>query len=390
MTRPATSTPRQAPLGQVPPEVLAAQDYEALAPQFMAPATLAYVAGGSGLDHTAQANRQAFTAWQILPRLLRAVADGHTRLQLGGQTLQHPIALAPVAHQRLVHPQAERASAQAAEATDSLMVASTLSSLTLEDIAQAGASRRWFQLYLQPRREDSLALLRRAELAGYQAVVLTLDAQVQQPSRRALLAGFRLPADCQAANLLGQAPAAAPSQAPGESAVHQAMRQAAQWTDLDGLLAHSRLPVWVKGVLAPDDATALQARGVAGLVVSNHGGRTLDGVPASLQMLPAIRRAVGPGYPLLFDGGVRSGRDVFTALALGANAVLMGRLPLYAMSVAGALGVAHLLKLLREELALCMAVAGCATLADIQPSCLVATPPSAVQPLPHSDEAAPC
>jgi isopentenyl diphosphate isomerase/L-lactate dehydrogenase-like FMN-dependent dehydrogenase len=363
------------PLNGVPDEVLAAQDYEALAPRFLSAPTLAYLMGGSGHDHTLRANRRAFAAWQILSRLLRDVSAGHTRLTLAGQALAHPLLLAPVAHQRLVHPQAERALAQAAEATDSLMLASTLSSVTLEDIAAAGVRRRWFQLYLQPRRSDSLALLRRAEAAGYQAIVLTLDARAQQPSRRAVQAGFRLPDDCTPANLAGQVPHAAPPLHDGDCPVLQGLMTGAPTVaDLDWLLAASRLPVWVKGVLLADDAVALRGRGVAGLVVSNHGGRTVDGVPASLQVLPAIRRAVGAGFPLLLDGGVRSGADVFKALALGANAVALGRLPVLALAVAGALGAAHALKLLREELALCMATAGCATVAEIGPHCLWPSP----------------
>ncbi|MET0377914.1 MAG: alpha-hydroxy-acid oxidizing protein, partial [Spongiibacteraceae bacterium] len=139
---------------------------------------------------------------------------------------------------------------------------------------------------------------------------------------------------------------------------------------LDWLLTQTSLPVWIKGVLHPEDARALQARGVAGIVVSNHGGRTLDGAPASLHALPVIRAVVGDRYPLLFDSGTRSGTDIFKALALGANAVSIGRLQMYALSVAGALGVAHMIKLLHEELEACMALAGCATLADIRRTAL--------------------
>jgi isopentenyl diphosphate isomerase/L-lactate dehydrogenase-like FMN-dependent dehydrogenase len=141
--------------------------------------------------------------------------------------------------------------------------------------------------------------------------------------------------------------------------------------DLAWLMAQTTLPVWIKGVLHPDDARALQGAGAAGLVVSNHGGRGLDGAPASLACLAAVRAAVGPAYPLLFDGGIRSGGDIFKALALGADAVAVGRLQLYALHVAGALGVAHMVRLLVEELEVCMALAGCARVADIVPSSLM-------------------
>lgn len=357
---------------QLPPGLYNAIDYERLAMQQLEPGRLAYIAGGCGWDASVAANRAAFARWAILPRLLRDLQAGHGRLQLAGQAFEHPFFLAPVAHQRLVHAEAECASARAAEATGSTLVASTLSSCPLEDIASAnGPGRRWFQLYLQPERGHSLQLLRRAEAAGYQAIVLTLDASIQLASRSALQAGFVMPADCTPANLAGFAAPPAPRLAEGESRIFQAaMRHAPSWDDLHWLLASTRLPVWVKGVLHPEDACQLQGAGATGLIVSNHGGRSLDGAPASLDMLAAVRAAVGPGYPLLFDGGIRSGQDAFKALALGADALLIGRLQVYALAVAGALGVAHLLQLLVQELHACMAQAGCARLADITPDCL--------------------
>ncbi|MGD9774973.1 alpha-hydroxy acid oxidase [Diaphorobacter sp.] len=360
----------------IPSGVWNAIDYEQLAPRHMDAGRLAYVAGGCGWDTAVAANRAAFAAWAIVPRLLRDVRGGHTRLTLGGLELPHPLLLAPVAHQRLAHPDAEIATACAAQATGTCLVASTLSSCTLEAIAAASGPARWFQLYLQPERAHTQGLLRRAEAAGYCAIVLTLDASIQLASRSALRAGFAMPADCAPANLATYpAPAAAPL-AEGDSRIFQgAMRHAPTWDDLHWLLGVARLPVWVKGVLHPDDARALQAAGVAGLIVSNHGGRSLDGAPAALHALPAVRAAVGEGYPVLLDGGVRSGADAFKALALGANAVLIGRLQMYALAVAGALGVAHMLQLLTEELHACMAQAGCALLCDITPDCLAPQTP---------------
>ena len=355
----------------IPAGVHNAIDYERLAPQYLEAGRHAYVAGGCGWDQTVAANRAAFTRWAVLPRLLRDMRAGHTRLTLAGLDLPHPLLLAPVAHQRLAHPDAEVATARAAQAMGSCLVASTLSSCTLETITAAAGPARWFQLYLQPDRDHSLQLVRRAEAAGYRAIVLTLDASIQLASRSALQAGFTLPPDCVAANLAGYPQANAPAPAEGESRIFQgAMRHAPLWDDLRWLLAQTRLPVWVKGVLHPEDARALQAAGCAGLIVSNHGGRSLDGAPASLQQLPAVRAAVGAGYPLLLDGGIRSGADAFKALALGANAVLVGRLQVWALAVAGALGVAHMLQLLVEELHACMAQAGCAQLSDITPDAL--------------------
>jgi len=202
--------------------------------------------------------------------------------------------------------------------------------------------------------------------------VVTLDASLQAPSLSALRSGFRMPESIVAVNLQAHSQSTPQDEdwepAQGDSTLFQGlMAQAPAWEDIEWLLAHTPLPVWVKGVLHPQDAARLQALGISGLVVSNHGGRTLDGVPASLDVLPDIRLAVGPDYPLILDSGIRSGTDVFKALALGADAVMVGRLQVYALSVAGALGVAHMLKLLRQELELCMAMTGCASLADIGP-----------------------
>jgi isopentenyl diphosphate isomerase/L-lactate dehydrogenase-like FMN-dependent dehydrogenase len=372
---PSTATPApQPPHERIPEGVFCAADYERLAVHHIAASTHAYIAGGSGGDVTVAANHAAFRAWAVCPRVLADVSQGHTRLALpGAPALAHPLLLAPVAYQSLVHPQGELAGAQAAEATQAGMVVSTLASHTLEDIARHAGPVRWFQLYLQPERAATLALLRRAEAAGYTAIVLTLDASIQVPSLQALHAGFRMPPHVSAVNLPDNAHAPeAASPGAGHSRIFQGvMRQAPTWADVDWLRTQTALPIWIKGVQHPDDAVALKARGVAGLVVSNHGGRGLDGAPASLRMLPKVRQAVGAEMPLLFDGGIRSGADVFKALALGANAVLIGRLQLYALAVAGALGVAHMLQLLRDELEICMAQAGCATLGDVGPAALV-------------------
>jgi 4-hydroxymandelate oxidase len=365
-----TAAAIQAPLNAIPAEIRCAQDYEQLAQRFMAPPTHDYIAGGSGAGITTAANRAAFTRWAVMPRILRDVSAGHTRLTLAGATLRHPILLAPVAFQKLVHPAGEIASARAADAMDTVIVSSTLATFSVEEIAAAGQGGHWFQLYLQPSREATLALLERAQRAGVTAIVVTFDAVIQVPGMRALRSGFHMPHDCVAANLTQPAARAAPLPDDGSAVFQGAMRCAPTWDDLAWLLANTCLPVWVKGVLHPDDAVRAKDMGAAGVVVSNHGGRGLDGAPASLDMLASVRAAVGADYPLLFDGGIRSGADVFKALALGADAVLVGRLQLYALAVAGALGVAHMLRCLREELEVCMAQAACATLGDITAGCL--------------------
>lgn len=361
--------PLQSPLSHIPAGIHCAWDYEILARHFIAAPVYAYISGGSAHDESLARNREAFAHWAICPRLLRDVSNADTRLHLPGGAFEHPILLAPVAFHALVHARGELEAARAAAAVSGGFIASTLSSHRLEDIAAVAGPSPWFQLYMQPRWESTLALVRRAEAAGFRAIVLTLDVPIQVPSFRAQAAGFRMPEHLIAANLT-----ALPTQPltnASRSIFQGLMRNAPGWKELDALLASTALPVWVKGVLHPDDALLLKDRGVAGLLVSNHGGRSLDGAPAALQMLPSIRQAVGASYPLLFDSGIRAGADVFKAIALGADAVLVGRLQLYALSVAGALGVAHMLRLLREELEICMAHSGCRSLAEVRNTALL-------------------
>ena len=350
--------------GALPPSIHCASDYEDLARQRLDAAVFAHMAGGAGRDVAVRANLAAFETLKITPRVLQDLRAGSTRCTLQGQERDHPVWLGPIAFQRLFHPGAEREAARAAAATGAGFVASTLSSLTLEEIAAAAGPDRWFQLYVQPTREATLGLVRRAEAAGYGAIVVTVDAPVHAPGLTSLRAGFR--GGEQPANLVGQAgaDAAAP---PGGSRVFQGLMQAAPtWADIDWLRSQTALPLWLKGLMHPDDARAAVAAGVDGMVVSNHGGRGFDAAPASLSALPRIRAAVGENFPLLFDGGIRSGEDVFKAIALGADGVMLGRLQACALAVAGALGVGHMIKLLREELEVCMALAGCGSLADIR------------------------
>ncbi len=365
-------------LSYIPADIQCAQDYELLAPRFIPAPSFAYIAGGSGQDKTLAANRTAFSKWSVYPRLLCDVTQGHTLLHLLNREFAHPIFLAPVAYQKLAHPQAELETARAADVMEACMITSTLANTSLEDIAAVSnnrndsnvrnkASEKWFQLYFQPSRAATLDLLNRAQAAGYSAIVVTVDASIRTPSMSAVRAHFQMPDDCVAVNVQNYEVPEAHAISPGQSRVFNgAMREAPTWADLEWLLSQTSLPIIVKGVLHPQDAQKIKALGCAGIVVSNHGGRSLDGAPASIDCLAKIRAAVGDDYPILFDGGIRCGLDIFKAIALGADAVLIGRLQVYALSVAGALGVAHMLRLLREELELCMALAGCTSLNDIR------------------------
>ena len=365
-----SQTASSSALTQIPAEVRCAADYARLAPSFMAPALFAHVDGGSGHDHAAGANLVTFPDLAILPRVLRSVTAVHTRCRVGGVDRPHPVMLAPVGAQAPIHSQAERAVAMAAAATQSCFVASTMASTTLEDIAAVAGPDRWFQLYVQGERAATLDLVRRSEAAGYTAIVVTVDTPIQLPSHRALAAGYQ-PAG-EAPNLSGY-PARQPV-ALGKDAsqiLNGFMLHAPTFEDIGWLRDQTVLPLWIKGVLHPADAGELVRLGADGIIVSNHGGRALDAAPASLSRLASVRAAVGAAVPVLFDGGIRSGEDIFKAIALGADAVLVGRLQAYALAVAGALGVGHMIRLLREELEACMALAGCATLADVRAAELV-------------------
>ena len=361
-------TARQEALARIPADIAAASDYEWLAARFMAPATLAWVAGGSGEELTLRGNRDAYAAVALRNRLWDLPATLDTRLQLPGLDLAHPLLLAPVASQVLVHPQGEIATAQGAQAVAAGMVVSALASRPLQDIA-ACVERCCFQLYWQQNLARTLVLADAAAQAGCKALVLTLDTPVQTLSRGAQRASFRVPANVRAPALdvLPPPPSASTTTGTGLTAL---LQQAPTLAAIRALVAAAPLPVLIKGVLHAEDARVLQDCGVHGLIVSNHGGRALDGVRSTLAALPAVRRATGADFPLLLDGGIRSGYDIFKALALGADAVLVGRLQLYALAVAGPLGVAHMLRLLLEELQVCMALTGCASLAGIGPHTL--------------------
>lgn len=350
MTRPRLDT--------LPDGISAAADYEAPARERLDPAAWRYLQEGGGL--TLAANRRAFEGRPLLPRPLADVRGGHTRLTLFGQAMEHPILLAPIAYQRLFHPDGEAASAMAAAAQGGAMVVSSLASQSLESIAEAALAAGgppWFQLYWQGEREATLRLTRRAEAAGYPVLMLTVDAPVKPAS-------LTLPDGIAAVNL--ERPLAPATLAAGQSPVFDGwMAQAPTWDDLAWLRARIDGPLLVKGLLHADDAERAVGMGCDGLVVSNHGGRVLDGVPASLEALPGILARVAGRVPVLLDSGIRDGRDVYKALELGAAAVLLGRPYIWGLAAAGALGVAHVIRLLRDELECAMALCGHPTLAAI-------------------------
>lgn len=355
------------PLSAIPADLVAAADYERHAREHLDDNAWTYLTCGAADGITLAANQAAFQRLHLRNRVLADVVGGHTRLSLFGHEYRHPIFLAPVAYHCLFHPEGERATAAGAAAMEAPMVLSSMASTAIGDVA-AQAGPLWFQLYMQREREQTLALVRQAEAAGCLALVLTVDAPIAGIRNQEQRIGFRLPPGIRAVNLPEATPATVELRA-GQSVIFDGlMRGAPGWADIEWLVSATSLPVLLKGILTAEDALRAVDAGVAGIVVSNHGGRVLDTVPATVEALPAIAAAVGGRIPLLLDGGVRRGTDVFKAIALGASAVLIGRPYVHALATAGALGVAHLLRTLREELEIAMVLCGCRTLADIDRS----------------------
>jgi len=361
------------PLTRIPADVVAVSDYAALARERMSKAAWAFVEGGAGDELTLKANINAFSRLHLMPRVLNKVAGGDTTVTLFGQPHPAPLLLAPVAFQQLAHPDGEAATVLAASAMHTGMVISTQSGIALETLAAQAQAPLWFQLYIQPDREFTAALVARAQAAGIQALVVTVDAPIHGARNREQRAGFVLPPGITPVNLTGMRALPAESLHPGGTSLlqSQVVQHAPTWDDIHWLRRLTRLPIVLKGILHPDDARRAMGAGADGIIVSNHGGRTLDTLPATIDALPAVTEAIAGRIPVLLDGGIRRGTDIFKALALGASAVLIGRPLMHALASAGAPGIAHVLHILRSELEMAMVLTGCRTLADIDRSRLL-------------------
>lgn len=366
-------------LDHIPQELASLRDHELLAREHLSEHALAYFHGGAADELTVQANLEAWQQIRLLPRVLKPTAGGHTRTRLLNKVCPHPIMLAPVAYQRMAHPDGELATACAASAQGAGLILSTQASTPLEHVAQAIASDEgrgplWFQLYVQHDRAFTLELVQRAEQAGYEALVLTVDAPCTGARDRERRAGFQLPPGIEAVNLRGMRPAPSRNLQAGQSALFDGLlHQAMSWHDVAWLREQTKLPILLKGILHEDDARQAAQLGVHGLIVSNHGGRTLDTAVSTAWALPRIVQAIDGQLPVLVDGGIRRGTDVLKAMALGASAVMIGRPYINGLANAGALGVAHVIRLLRDEFEIAMALTGCRTVADIHRGLLIPT-----------------
>ena len=326
------------------------RDFEVLARDRLNPVYYDYFASGAQDEVTVAANESAFRRHALVPRILRGCGPPVLDTSVLGQPSSMPVLIAPTAFHRLAWPEAEVATARAAAAADVIMVAAMLSTVTIEEIAATGA-KLWFQLYFQPDLGLTELLVRRAEAAGCRALVVTVDSPALGRNERGDRNDFHdLPPGIYCANM-------------GDAGhVRQVvLSPEISWAHIDWLRGITSLPILLKGVLHPADARLAVDHGVAGLIVSNHGGRQLDTVPATLDRLPLIAGAVGGQVPLLLDGGVRRGTDVAKALALGAQAVAVGRPVLWGLASAGEAGVRKVLELLRTELANALTLLGVAT-----------------------------
>ena len=364
--------------GQTPSIPVDWGELERHAEEAMEPRAAAYVFAGAGTGDTMAANREAFRRRRIVPRMLRDVEQRDLSTQVLDTAMPAPVMLAPIGVHTIVHPDGELATARAAKELGLTLVASSAAAHTLEEIADVGGPR-WFQLYWPNDPEIAESIVGRAEAVGYEAIVVTVDTFIPGWKPRDLQQAW-LPflEGVGNANYL-QDPVfrsqldKSPEEDLGAATGHYLsiyVNPSLTWDDLAWLKQRTSLPILIKGVLHPDDAREAQSRGAAGLIVSNHGGRQVDGAIASLDALEPIVDAVGGDMAVLLDSGVRSGSDVFKALALGADAVLVGRPYLWGLALEGEEGVATVLKMLLAELDLTMALSGYVRPDQLDPSAL--------------------
>lgn len=341
-------------LTYIPNDLVSLKDYERYAKKIMDLNSLAYVCSGAGDEVTYRKNEESFQEIYLEANTLEDLSGANTKIELFGQTYENPIFLAPVAYQKLVDINGEIATAQASNAMNCCMCVSSFSSSTLEDISSVSSSPLWFQLYIQPEMSVNLELIKKAEKLGYKALVITIDAPISGIRNVEQRFGFSLPNDVSAVNINN------PFQSNNQyENVFDIVKNLPTWKDIEFIKNSTNLPVILKGITSVSYAKKALEIGVDGIVVSNHGGRTLDTLAPSIKVLPKISKVINGKIPILFDGGIRRGTDIIKAIALGADAVMIGRPIMYGLATAGALGVAHTLKILKEELEIAMIFTGC-------------------------------
>jgi 4-hydroxymandelate oxidase len=346
--------------------LLCLADFEPLAKERLSRFAYEYVSSGAADELTIRWNREAFDQIRLRQKVLVDVEKIDTRVTLFGQEMPHPILLAPTARHRLSHPEGEVATARGAGAAGAAFVIASLSTRRLEDIATVAKSPLWFQLYdlRKERREFVRGVMKEAEQSGCRVFIVTVDAPVDGARNRIQRVADQLPGDMDTPYYQKS------TLAPGAVLPIMGAMGSFTWEAVEWLLSQTRLPVVLKGIMNPDDADRAVRTGAAGIIVSNHGGRCLDTLPASINALEPVAQKVAGRVPVLMDGGVRRGTDVLKALALGAKAVLIGRPYLYGLAVNGAEGVASVVNILREEFQMAMALMGRPNISSIDRSVL--------------------
>jgi 4-hydroxymandelate oxidase len=357
----------------MPTPPLNVADFETIARERMDRGAFDYIAGGSGDERTLAMNTSGFDRYVLRPRVLVDMSHVDTSTTVFGERLSMPILLAPTALHRLAHPEGECATARAAGAAGTILCISTVSSIPIEEVAAAATGPLWFQLYVYKDPGITREMVARAERAGCRALALTVDTPRLGRRERDARNGFALPAGVDPANFaavhhLVAARTAKEGESPFAAQVTQLFDPALDWKKVEWLRSITKLPLILKGVVTPEDARLAVQAGVAGIIVSNHGGRQLDGAEATIAALPRVVEAVAGAMPVMMDGGIRRGAHVLTALALGASAVLVGRPYLWGLATGGEQGVRDVLGMLRDELELAMALSGRSSVAAIDRS----------------------
>ena len=346
-------------------------DYERRAAETLEPGPLGYFAGGAGDERTLRDNVEAFARHRLRPRVLVDVSEVTTGTSVLGTALSMPVLVAPVALQRLAHPDGEEAMARAAARAGTAMCVSTIATASPRQVAEAApGGERWLQLYCFRDRGVTRAVIDEAVECGYSAIALTVDAPYAGRRERDLRTGFQVPPEITVPAVAAAVGSSRPMSVPE---IFGLVDPSLEWGDVEDLVADCSLPILVKGVMTGEDARLAKEHGAAGVIVSNHGGRQLDNVQAAIDALPGVVDAAGGELEVLMDGGVRRGTDVLVALALGAKAVLIGRPALWGLAAEGEAGAAHVLELLREEFRLALALCGCASPGDAGREHLVST-----------------
>jgi len=340
-TAPATSEP------------ICVTDFEPLAKAKMSAMSWEYITAGSGDELTLRWNKEAYQRIRLKPHVLVDVSQLDTRVKLFDSEHAFPILLAPTAAQKLVYAEGELATVRGAGAASATMVVSSFSNTSLEDVAAAAKGPLWFQLYAQTDRGFTRELVQRAEAGGYRALCLTVDTPITGTRYRERRADVKLGS---LPNLTGYK--GAEFRTGSLEIFSSVLDPALSWKDVEWLRSFAKIPLLVKGVMNPEDADRAVKAGIDGIIVSNHGGRNLDTLPATIDALPQVTDRVAGRVPVLVDGGIRRGTDVLKALAMGANAVLIGRPYLYGLGAAGQEGVTNVIKILQRELQMAMVLTG--------------------------------